>query len=394
MPMLPSKRLASLGGYAFDEVDKRVAALREKGVVVIDFGVGDPQYPTPELIRSAAKAGVDKHATSGYPSYIGSQELRQAACDWMGRRFGVSLNPATEMAITIGSKEAIFNFPEAILNPGDLVLAPAPGYPPYRTGTLFAEGSFYPYPLSEKNGFLPDFEAIPTEIWRKARILWLCYPNSPTGVAGNRETFVKAVELARQYDLVLASDEAYSELYFGSSPHSALEFGRENIVVFQSLSKRSAMTGYRVGFMCGDANIVSQFKKLKTNIDSGVPGFVQEAAIAAFSDEEHVREAREDYRKKRDVLVQALQDAGIPVLAPEATIYVWLKVPGGRSDVDFAMRLLEEDLAMAVVPGSSLSVTLPDGTNPGAGFVRFALCPSMAEVQEAATRLKSCRSLL
>ncbi len=391
MSVRASRRLESLPGYAFAEVDRKVTELKAAGVRVLDFGVGDPQYPTPSDIRKACQAGVDLHAAAGYPSYVGSRRLREAIARWNLSRFGVSLNPDTEITACAGAKEAVFHLPFALLDPGDVVLLPSPGYPPYRTGTLFAGGEIYHYGLDRSRSFLPDLDSIPQEVLERARILWLNYPNSPTGRIAPPDFFVKAIEFCRRHDIVLASDEAYTEIWFSERPRSILEFGSEGILVFQSMSKRSAMTGYRIGWVCGDSRLVTLFKKFKTNIDSGVPDFVQDAAIAALSDEAHVEQARAAYRIKRDLLVSSLQKAGMQVDPPEGTIYLWQKTPGGMDDVEFATRLLDPSIAIAVVPGSWLARPLADGSNPGKGFVRWALCPSLEEVEEACRRLSSFR---
>jgi len=275
----------------------------------------------------------------------------------------------------------------ALLRPGDLVLLPSPGYPPYRTGTMFAGGECFHYPLVEEQGFLPDLESLPSEILKRARLMWLNYPNSPTGRSAPDSFLERVVEFGRAHDIILASDEAYSELYYHTPPRSLLEFGREGIVVFQSLSKRSAMTGYRVGWVCGDERLVSLHKRLKTNIDSGAPDFVQHAAVAALRDEDHVKQARRAYGEKVACLSDALSGAGMPASTPEATIYLWQRVPSGMSDVDFAMRLLEPAVGCAVMPGSWLSQPLESGFNPGGKYVRWALCPSADDVREAARRL-------
>jgi len=389
MPFVPSKRLSLLGGYAFDEIDKRVAELRRQGIKVIDFGVGDPAYPTPEFIRRVAADGLDRHASAGYPSYVGSMHLREEIARWMQRRFAVDLDPADEIMVTVGSKEAVFHFPEAVLNPGDVALVPSPGYPPYKTGATFAEGRTYYYPLAARTGFLPDFKTIPQEIVERAKILWVNYPNSPTGRTPPDSFYEETVSFARENDIVLASDEAYTEIYFTSPPRSFLEFGREGVVVFQSLSKRSAMTGYRIGWMCGDKTLVTLMKKLKTNIDSGAPDFVQDAAAAALNDEVHVEAARSEYRAKMELLMDAFSTAGLSAQPPDAAIYIWQKVPEGMTDLAFARRLLSPSLACAVVPGSWLATPLEDGSNPGADYVRWALCPPIEEVEEAARRIAS-----
>ncbi|MBM4355271.1 MAG: aminotransferase class I/II-fold pyridoxal phosphate-dependent enzyme [Deltaproteobacteria bacterium] len=391
MSVRPSRRLASLPGYAFAEVDRKVAELKAAGIRVLDFGVGDPQYPTPPPIRQACQAGVDAHAAAGYPSYVGSRRLRERVADWNRRRFGVTLDPDSEICSTIGAKEAVFHLPFALIDPGDVVLLPSPGYPPYRTGTLFAGGEVVHYGLDRANGFLPDLESLPKGILERARILWLNYPNSPTGRIAPAEFFPRAIEFCRRNDIVLASDEAYTEIWFTERPRSFLEFGREGILVFQSMSKRSAMTGYRIGWVCGDSRLVTLFKKLKTNIDSGVPDFVQDAAVAALGDESHVEDARMAYQAKRDMLIQAMRSLGLSVEPPEGTIYIWQQVPDGTDDVEFATRLLAPGIAIAVVPGSWIARPLADGTNPGKGYVRWALCPPIEEVEEACRRLGAAR---
>jgi LL-diaminopimelate aminotransferase len=341
------------------------------------------------LVREACKRGVDENARTGYPSYVGAKGFREAVSGWMKRRFGVELDAATEIASTIGSKEGVFNFHEGFVDPGDVVLCPNPGYPPYYRGTLFAEGEPYPIPLRASEDFLPDLEKIPADVVRRAKILWINYPNSPSGKVAPPEYLERCVAFARKNNLILCSDEAYSEIYFTSvAPRSALEFGKEGVLVFQSLSKRSAMTGYRVGFVAGDKRIVDVFKKVKTNIDSGTPNFVQEAAVAALADEEHVKEARAEYRRRRDALADGLAAAGLERCVPEATIYLWQKTPAGMSSVEFAKKLLDPDIAIVCTPGGWISQKGANGENPGEGYVRFALVPSLDDTKKAAARLK------
>jgi LL-diaminopimelate aminotransferase len=388
MDIVASRRVRSIGGYAFAEVDREVEKLRERGIEPVDFGVGDPTDPTPEVIRRACRRAVDEHARSGYPSYVGSKPFREAVAGWMKRRFGVDLDPAREIASTIGSKEGVFHFHEGFVDPGDVVICPNPGYPPYYRGTLFAEGVPYPIPMRAEDSFLPDLEKVPEDVARRAKILWINYPNSPTGRVAPADYLGRAVSWARRRGIILCSDEAYSEIYFTPDPpRSALEFGKEGVIVFQSLSKRSAMTGYRVGFVAGDARIVDVFKKVKTNVDSGTPNFVQDAAIAALADEAHVAAMREEYRRRRDVLCEGLARAGLDPCVPEGTIYVWQRLPRGVSSVEFARRLLAPDAAIVCTPGAWISQVGPDGTNPGEGYVRFALVPSLEATRAAAEKL-------
>ncbi len=384
MAVTASRRVRSLGGYVFAEIDRLVADLRRAGGQPIDFGVGDPTVPTPGLVREALKRGADERACAGYPSYVGDPGYRAAVAGWMKRRFGVDLDPATQVTSTIGSKEAVFHLHEAFVDPGDVVIGPDPGYPPYARGTLFAEGSYYGYPLRRENGFLPELSAIPEDVARRAKVLWICYPNSPTGAVAPASFLREAVEWCRRWGILLASDEAYSEIWFTDEPpHSALEFGTEGVLSVFSLSKRSAMTGYRVGFIAGDAEAVAIFRKVKTNIDSGTPTFVQDAAVAALADEAHVAEFRREYREKRDIIAAGLVAAGLPDCTPPATLYIWQRVPEGMTSEGYAKALLRPDIGIVVTPGSWIASG--QGTaNPGEGYVRLALVPSVAECRRAA----------
>lgn len=401
MKIEKSKRFAKLAPYAFAEINKKVAALREAGVKAIDFGVGDPSEPTPDFVIEGLGEAARKHACSGYPSYVGSGEYRAACARYMAGRFGVSLDPETEMCSNIGSKEAIFNFPEGFVNPGDIVICPSPGYPPMKTGTIFAEGEPYYVPLLEENDFLIDYEVVPAEVCERARIIWLNYPNSPTGAVASREWYEGFLAWARKWEIIVAADEGcYIDIYFGDdAPGSILEVAAagerpyEGVVAFYSLSKRNNMTGYRVGFVCGDARIIEIYKALKTNIDSGTPNFVQEAAMLAMADDEHVASMRELYKKKGEILMGALREMGLTVRKPGGTFYLWIKV---GDDLAFAERLLDPAVGIVVTPGSLISdecsMVGKDGAvrrvNPGAGYVRFALMPTMEEVEEAAVKIR------
>jgi LL-diaminopimelate aminotransferase len=386
-----AKRLTAIGAYAFEEVDKKVDELKSRGIRPIDFGVGDPTSPTPPFVRRAAAEALETRRSSGYPSYVGSLEFRRAIAAWAARRYGVSLDPASEISSTIGSKEAVFNFHEGVVDPGDIVLCPSPGYPPYTRGTLFAEGLPYQLPLRKQNGFRVDFASIPEEMARRAKVLWLNYPNSPSGAVVDEAFYREALAFARPRGIIVASDEAYSEIYFGQPPLSCLNVAKEGVLVFQSLSKRSAMTCYRVGWVMGDPELVAIFRKTKTNIDSGTPTFLQDAAIAAMGDEEHVEAFRREYRTKRDILCAALVKAGLPDCTPPSTLYVWQQVPKGMSSVQFATFLLDEKLAIVTTPGSWIAEPTAAGENPGEGYVRFALVPSIEDTRLAAERLAALR---
>ncbi len=388
MRIVASKRLDSIPPYAFKEINDAVAKLGESGVKAIDFGVGDPSEPTPEFVIESMTKSARKHAGTGYPSYVGCGDLRCAAAKYMSRRFGVELDPETEICSNIGSKEAVFNFPEAFVNPGDIVIIPSPGYPPMKTGTLFAEGTPYFVPLLEENDFLLDYHSIPSEIAESAKIIWINYPNSPTGAVANREYYEGLIEWAKEHEIIIAADEGcYIDIYFEEKPMSILEVAKEGIVAFYSLSKRNNMTGYRCGFVAGDEEIISIYKRLKTNIDSGTPNIIQDAAIAALNDDTHHQEMCDLYQKKANILYNALEDLGLEIRRSKATFYVWQKVPEGMTSVDFAKKLLDPKVGIVVTPGSLISDKCEGNLNPGEGYVRFALMPTMREMEEVARRL-------
>lgn len=390
MKIEPSKRVKSIGSYAFADVDNEVAKLKKLGITPIDFGVGDPKEPTPGSIRNYCKRAIDKRMDSGYPSYIGTKDYRESIAKWTKERFNVSLDPDKEIASTIGAKEAVFNFHEGIVNPGDIVIMPNPGYPPYERGTLFAEGKPYFYPLLKENDFLPDLDKIPADVRKKAKLMWINYPNNPTGASITKEKLKEIVDFGKEHNIIIGSDECYTELYYGEKPISILELTKENVFAVQSLSKRSAMTTYRVGWLAGDERIIDIFKKVKTNIDSGTPTFIQDAASAALLDEAHVAEFRASYKKKRDMVVSALKSIGLEDCTPKATIYIWQKCPEGMSSAEFAKKLLAKDVAIVTTPGAWISKEV-NGLNPGEGYVRFALVPTMADCKAAAERIKNLK---
>ena len=248
----------------------------------------------------------------------------------------------------------------------------------------------YFYPLRREHDFLPDLDAIPEDVAHKARAIWVCYPNSPTGAVADRAFYERLLDRADRYGWAVLSDEAYSEIYYGEEkPISPLELRREGVLSFFSMSKRSAMTGWRIGWVAGDETLVAMFRKVKTNIDSGTPTFIQDGAIAALEDEAHVDAFRASYREKRDIMVDALRRAGLEDCAPAATLYIWQRTPKGMSGVDFAGRLLERDVAVVCTPGEWISDVVADGSNPGAGYVRFALVPSLEDTNKAAERIAS-----
>ena len=386
MDIIYSKVINEIGEYPFSEIYKKVAELKEKGIKVIDFGVGDPKSPTPEFIIDNLSKFARNRATSGYPSYIGNISYRKACANYMKREYGVDLNPETEISSTIGSKEAIFNFPTGFINSGDIVICPTPGYPVYKTGTKFRNGKVHFTPLLEKNDFLIDFALIPDNIAHKAKIIWTNYPNSPTGASAPREWLQVLVSWAKYFNVIIAADEGcYNDIYFGEKPTSILEIQKTGVIAFYSRSKRSYMTGYRVGFVAGDERIISGFKKVKTNIDSGTPTFIQDVATLALNDQVEVLKMREEYKKKRDIMIEALTSCGLETPKGDSTFYVWQKTPKGQNSIKFSNTLIE--LGIIVTPGQLISDEA-DGINPGQNFVRFALVPTMEEIIEAATRIK------
>lgn len=380
-----SEFITEMRPYAFAEIDRTRDDLERRGVDVIDFGVGDPTSPTPSSVRSACKEALDRRASSGYPSYQGSPEFREAVARWFEARFGVRLDPLEEVTATIGSKQAIFMLPLAYVNPGDAVLIPDPGYPPYTSGAKARQGRCHYLPLREERDFFPDLEAIPGRVISRSRLLWINYPNNPTTKIASRDFMREAVDFCTDNGLLLASDEAYSELYFEEKPGTVLgiDGAREVSLVFNSLSKRSSMTGYRIGFVAASKEILEPFKKVQTQAHSGAPTFIQDAAIAALSDEGHVEELRGEYMEKRNALVEALRDLGLEGIHSEGTFYVWARAPEGQDSLGFSKLLLEE-AHVNTVPGKALA----QSTDAADNFVRFALVPSIDRTGEACERMR------
>ena len=372
--------LAQLGTYPFVRLEEAKRRLAAEGVQLIDFGTGDPQEATDPRIRQALVDGVEERM--GYPLAQGLPELRAAVVGWVGRRFGIELDPNREIVPTLGSKEAIFSLAQILIGPGkDLVLLTEPGYPVQERGARFAGAQVLQLPLLEGRDFLPDLDALPPETLDRTAIFWVNYPNNPTGAVAPREFFERLAALAREHDFVLASDEAYTELYFGDEPPgSAIQVEpRTNVVVFNTLSKRSSMTGYRSGFVAGDPQLIAALKQFRPMVGTAPQVFVQRAAIVAWSDEQHVEQTRELYRRKRDVLVPALRELGIRIAGGEATMYLWLEVPGGGDAEAFAERLLETGIVVS--PGSFFGPA-------GAGYFRMALVPTEEECRRAAELLR------
>jgi LL-diaminopimelate aminotransferase len=379
-----AQRLAKIPPYLFARIDELKAEARARGADLIDLGIGDPDLPTPpHIVAALARAGADPRHHQ-YPSYVGMERLRRAVTDWYERRFNVKLDPAKQVMVLIGSKEGIAHLPVAFVNPGDVVLVPDPGYPVYGTWTQFCGGEVHLMPLRRENHFLPDLGAIPRDIARRAKLMWINYPNNPTAALASLEFYTDVARFARENDIIVASDLAYSEIYYGCPPPpsflqapGALDVGIE----FHSLSKTYNMTGWRVGFAVGNAKLIAGLGSVKTNTDSGTFEAVQMAAIEALTaDQACVAELREIYKRRVNVLCDGLAAAGFEVLKPRASFYCLVSVPRGTTSLDFAAKLLREAHVVA---------TPATGFGPGGeGFVRLTVCAPEARLAEAVERLK------
>lgn len=390
----PNSVIQNLKSFAFDDLEEQYQNLVKQNIEPIDFGIGDPKEETPNFIREVAKKSIDLNANRGYPLYDGTTEYRKAISEWNKKRFNINLNPETEICSAIGAKEIVFNIPNAFIEPGDYVLIPNPGYPPYLKGTLFARGIPYFLNLTKENNFLPNLEEVPDKILKQTKILWLNYPNSPTGKIASKNYLEKTVKIAKKYNILIISDECYSEIYYDKKPKSILEISKENVLVINSLSKRSCMTGWRVAWIAGEEKLIKSVKKLKTNIDSGIPYFIQDAAIAALKDEEHVKKQKETYKIKKEIMLKAFKDIGLEESNPEGTFYIWQKLPDKIRGKDLAKKLLEKEYGVVVTPGEILSETLESGTNPGKNYIRLALIPSIEDCKLAAEKIKKAVSTL
>jgi len=373
--------LRETGTYPFVKLDEAKRRLRAEGVELIDFGKGDPREPTdPRIPRALADSLTE---ISNYPLAEGLPELRAAVAAWCGGRFGVTIDPDTEIVPTYGSKEAIFLLAQVLVDRDSekrLVVTTEPGYPVPDRGAAFAGADVLQLPLLAENSFLPDLDAVHAETWARAAIVWINYPNNPTGAVAPLDFLARLAELSREHDFLVASDEAYTELWFDEPPHSALEV-RElgNICVFNTLSKRSSMTGYRSGFVAGEAELIRALKQFRPSVGTAPQEFVQLASVVAWEDEEHVERARDAYRRKRDVLLPVLERKEIRVAGGSATMYLWLEVPDGEHSDEFAARLLEHGLVVS--PGSFFGPS-------GEGYWRLALVPTEDECRRAAAILE------
>jgi LL-diaminopimelate aminotransferase len=378
-----AERIQKLPPYLFAEIDRLKRQVAARGVDLINLGIGDPDTPTPAHIVERLRDAAKNPANHRYPDYEGLPSFRRAAAGWMERRYGVTADPDTEVVSLIGSKEGIANMAVAFVDPGDVVLVPDPGYPVYHIGTSFNGGTTYRLPLRRENAFLPDLSAIPDEVAKRAKLLWLNYPNNPTSAVAPRSFFTDVIRFAERHDVIVCHDAAYAEIYFGERPPSILEIpgGREVAIEFHSLSKTFSMTGWRIGFAVGHPELIGGLGKVKTNVDSGVFQAVQEAAIAALTgDTGVVDKLRAMYRERRDVLVDGLGRIGLPCEPPAGTFYVWVPIPRGLTAAGLATRCLTE-AGVVVTPGNGFG-------DAGEGYIRLTLCSPVERLREAVERLR------
>lgn len=378
-----AKRVDKLPPYLFVEINQKITELRDSGEDIITFAIGDPDLATPShIIEHMCQAAHDP-INHRYPETDGLPELRQAIAEWYKKRFGVILDPNKEVLPLIGSKEGIGHMALCFIDPGDIALVPDPGYPPFPMGTILAGGEPYFMPLREENDFLPDLEAIPEKIANTAKLMWLNYPNNPTGATADLDFFERVVHFAQQHNLAVCHDNPYSEIAFdGYKPPSFMQApgAKETGVEFHSLSKTYHMTGWRIGMVVGNAKMIDALFRVKSNLDSGIPQAIQHAAIKALRDSQDcIAEHNAIFQQRRDKLMKVLNGIGLKARLPKATFYIWAKVPEGYSSVDFTKKLLDE-VGIAVTPGIGYG-------KEGEGYVRFSLTIPDERLDQAIKRL-------
>lgn len=382
--MRTAECLNNIAPYLFAQIDAKKKMLTDQGIDVISIAIGDPDTPTPEHIVDAMAEAIRKPANHQYPDYAGSLEYRTACAEYMQRSFGVELDPETEMLALIGSKEGIGHLHTAFVDPGDYVLAPSIGYPVYSGGATLMSANTYFMPMNEENGFLADWTQVPEDVLAKAKIMFLGYPNNPTGACATEEYFDAAIDFCIEHDLLLAHDNAYCDIvYDGYKAPSILQRPRamECCIEFFSLSKSYNMTGWRIAFACGNAQAVKALGTIKNNLDSGQFTAIQEAAIAALrGPQDCLKEMCDLYQHRRDIVVDALCSIGLECKPPKATIYIWAKVPEGETSASFATKMLEQ-AHVVVTPGSGYG---PDGE----GYIRISLTTPDDRMAEAVRRIK------
>ncbi len=385
--MRMSRRVEQLPPYLFVEISKKIAEKKAKGEDIVNFSIGDPDIPTPaHIIERLCQAAKDP-ANHRYPESEGLPELRRAMAEWYQKRFGVSLNADTEVLPLIGSKEGVAHISFCFIDYRDIALLPDPSYPVYPVSTMLAGGNPYYLPLTAENAFLPDLGAIPAYILRKAKLLWINYPNNPTGAVADLDFFNKVVEFARQNNLAVCHEGVYSEVAFDEyQPVSFMqaEGAKEVGVEFHSLSKTYNMTGWRIGMVVGNADMVDALKRLKSNLDSGIPQAIQYAAIEALSgSQDCVQEHNAIYQRRRDLVIDVLNNIGLKAQPPKATLYIWARVPEGYTSMEFATDLLEK-VGVVVTPGVGYG-------KQGEGYIRLSLTVPDASLVKGLSRLSSWR---
>ncbi len=378
-----ANRIKKLPPYLFAEIDRLKEEVEKKGMDIIDLGVGDPDIPTPNEIVEAAKEALEDPKNHQYPSYVGMYEFREAVAHWYKRRFNVELNPSDEVVSLIGSKEGIAHLPLAFINPGDYALIPDPGYPVYPVSVMFAGGESYKMPLKRENNFLPNLYSVPEDILNKTKLMFIGYPNNPTSAVAEKDFYEKVVKLAKRYNFIVASDNAYSEIcYDGYEPMSFLgvEGAKDVGIEFHSLSKTFNMTGWRIGFAVGNRDVINGLGKVKTNIDSGIFQAVQVAGAYALNNAEKLNNPiRKIFQDRKDKMSIALKEVGFEFDEPKATFYFWVKAPNGYTSSEFAKKLLEEK-GIVVTPGNGFG-------DAGEGYFRISI--TNPRIEEAVERIKN-----
>ncbi|MBA7618276.1 LL-diaminopimelate aminotransferase [subsurface metagenome] len=381
---MKAKRIKNLPKYHFAEINEIIKQKMESGQEVINLGIGDPDIPTPGYIIQSLQEEAKNPMNHKYPPYKGIKELREAIANWFEKRFGVTLNPEKEILPLIGSKEGLAHISWALIDPGDMALIANPCYPAHKTGVMLAGGSVYDLPLLEKNDFLVDFNNIQPEAAKKSKMMFICYPNNPTSAIADEDYFKKAVEYAKHYELIICHDNAYSEISYGEyKPISILEIDRkkELSIEFHSLSKTFSMAGWRIGFVVGNSNVIDSLYTLKTNIDSGIPGAIQRAAVVALNGtDEFTRNACKVYEKRIDMIIDILEECEIKVKKPKATLYIWAKVPESYSSDSFAMELLDK-MGVFVTPGTAFG-------KYGEGYIRISVTQPDDLIKKASIKLR------
>jgi len=378
-----AERVKSLPPYLFAKIDKMKEEALKKGIDLIDISIGDPDIPTPRQIVEAMKKAVELPQNHRYPSYEGMLSYREAVSQWYKKRFKVELDPDSEVLSLIGSKEGIGHIPLAFINPKDVVLCPSPGYPVYSIATIFAGGEPYFIPLYEENNFFPDFSSIPEDILKRTKMMFLNYPNNPTTQVATEDFFKNTIKIAKAYNIIVCHDAAYSEIYYDEKKPISfmqIEGAKEVGVEFHSLSKTYNMTGWRIGFVVGNKEIIKGLGKIKTNLDSGVFQAIQEASIVALNIQDDIlKNIRQIYQQRRDTLYEGLVSLGLNVIKPEATFYLWVKVPKEYTSEKFTMKLLDK-AGVLCTPGNGFG-------EAGEGYVRFALTVEIERIKEAIERI-------